>query len=112
MSTISRAEEMVLLAVWRLMDNAYGVSIVDMLNEITDKKWVLGAIYVPLERLEEKGCLTSFMGEPINKRGGRSKRFYKLTKLGLDALIRLKEMEKSIWQDISIENLEKGYEGK
>ena len=101
-----------MLAVWKLKDNAYGVSIVDMLNEITDKNWVLGGIYVPLERLEEKGYLTSFMGDPTNKRGGRSKRFYKLTKLGIDALIKLKEMENAVWRDVGIENLEKGYEGK
>jgi len=106
MSLLSRSEEMVLLSVWRLRDNAYGVTISDKLTETTGKKWVLSAVYVPLERLERKGYLASCLSNPTKERGGRSKRIYKLTKTGLEALIEIKTVEESIWRDISIIKLE------
>ena len=112
MGMLSRTDEMILLAVWRLEDNAYGVTIADMLTRTSGKKWVLGAVYVPLERLEKKGYLSSGLGKSTKKRGGRSKRLYKLTKNGLDVLIKTKTQEQSIWADISISSLEKGYDTK
>jgi len=110
MNLLSRAEEIILLAVHRLENNAYGVTITDMLTRTSGKKWVLGAVYVPLERLEKKGYLTSFLGDPTNKRGGRSKRLYRLTKAGFNALIVTKNLELSLWDGISVGKLEKYYE--
>jgi PadR family transcriptional regulator PadR len=110
MNTLSRTDEMILLAVWRLEDNAYGVTIAEMLSKTSEKKWVLGAIYVPLERLEKKGYVRSYLGKSTNKRGGRSKRLYKLTEDGLNALIQTKVHERSIWANITISSLEKGYD--
>ena len=55
MKYLSRPEEIVLLAVLKLKGNAYGVSIRKLVQEITEKYWSIGAIYVPLERLEKKG---------------------------------------------------------
>ncbi len=107
MGFLSRSEEMVLLAVYRLKDNAYGVTAAEKLTETTNKTWLLGTVYVPLERLEQKGYLTSYTGNATNKRGGRSKRLYKLTKLGLEALIEIKNVEESIWRDISLDSLKK-----
>jgi PadR family transcriptional regulator PadR len=112
MSTLSRTDEIMLLAVWRLKDNAYGVTIAEMLSETSEKKWVLGAVYVPLERLEKKGYVRSYLGKSTNKRGGRSKRLYKLTKDGLSALIQTKVQEQSIWANLTISSLEKGYDTK
>ncbi|MCP4725810.1 MAG: hypothetical protein GY863_12275 [bacterium] len=110
MRLLSRAEEMVLLAIWRLQDNAYGVTIAETLTETTGSTWRLGTIYVPLERLEKKGYLSSLLGKSTNKRGGRSKRLYRLSKTGLNALIKTRNTAESVWQDISIGNLEEGYE--
>ncbi len=110
MGMLSRTDEMILLAVWRLGDNAYGVTIADMLTQKSGKKWVLGAVYVPLERLEKKGYLRSGLGQSTKKRGGRSKRLYKLTKDGLDVLIKTKTQEQLIWRNITISSLEKGYD--
>ena len=110
MGMLSRTDEMMLLAVWRLEDNAYGVTIAGMLTQTSEKKWVLGAVYVPLERLEKKGYLFSYLGKSTKKRGGRSKRLYKLTKYGLDALIKTKNQEQSIWANITISSLENGYD--
>jgi PadR family transcriptional regulator PadR len=110
MGMLSRTDEMILLAVWRLGDNAYGVTIAEMLTQTSGKKWILGAVYVPLERLEKKKYLSSSLGKSTKKRGGRSKRLYKLTKRGLDILIKTRSQEKLIWENITIPSLEKGYD--
>ena len=110
MSLLSRTEEIILLTIWQLKDNAYGVTIADNLTKITGKKWRIGTIYLPLERLERKGYLLSYLGGASNKRGGRSKRLYKLTKIGINSLIETKELETSLWKDLSPSDLEGGYE--
>jgi PadR family transcriptional regulator PadR len=86
MRLLSRSEELVLLAVWKLEENAYCVPIRDQLIKVTRKKWSFGSIYDPLDRLEKKKLLESFLSEPTNERGGRSKRIYRLTKRGQKAL--------------------------
>ena len=111
MNLLTRTEEIILLTIWRLKDNAYGVTIADRLTRTSGRKWVLGAVYVPLERLEKKGYISSRLGNSTKKRGGRSKRLYKLTRAGLDAMILTRAREQSLWKEISISSLEKGYEG-
>lgn len=99
---------MVLLAVWRLRENAYCVPIRRHLNEVSGKEWSFGAVYDPLDRLEKKGLLVSSLSEPTKERGGRSKRIYKLTPDGLKALIEIKKVSKTIWDDLpelTLENL-------
>ncbi len=112
MSLLSRTEELFLLVIWRLRDNAYGVTIADGLTETTDKKWRLGAIYVPLDRLEKKGYLESYTGKSTNIRGGRGKRLYRISKTGFEALIETRNLEENIWKNVSSDNLENGYESQ
>lgn len=95
---LSRPEEFVLLAVWKLQKNAYGVSIRKFVQEITGKYWSIGAIYVPLERLERKGFLTSFNSEPSTERGGRRKRVFQITEEGLRQLDELNKVNEVIWK--------------
>lgn len=111
MNLLTRTEEIMLMAIWRLRDNAYGVTIADTLTRTSGKKWILGAVYVPLERLEKKGYISSRLGNSTKKRGGRSKRLYKLTRSGLDAMIQTRALEQSLWKEISISSLEIGYDG-
>jgi PadR family transcriptional regulator len=111
MNFLTRTEEIIMLAIWRLKDNAYGVTIADIMTRTSGNKWVLGAVYVPLERLEKKGYICSRIGNSTNKRGGRSKRLYKLTGAGLKAVLQTRAMEQSLWKEISISKLEKGYDG-
>lgn len=106
MKFLTRPEEMVLLAVWKLKGNAYGVTLAEELTGLSGKKWVLGAVYVPLERLEKKGYLNSYFSNPTKERGGRSKRMYELTKSGLKALIEIKTLEEQMWSQISKVSLE------
>jgi DNA-binding PadR family transcriptional regulator len=79
-------EELVLLALIRLKDNAYGVTIRRELTERVGKDVSIGAVYTTLERLEGKGFVSSRVGEATPQRGGRAKRFFRLEARGADAL--------------------------
>ncbi len=100
MEYLSRKEEIILLSVWRLGENAYGMAIRDQLSEVTGRKWLFGSIYTPLETLMEKGFLSSEKGEPTAERGGRAKVYYKLTEEGKNSLIVLKKMNASLWMNV------------
>jgi DNA-binding PadR family transcriptional regulator len=84
-------EELVLLALIRLKDNAYGVTIRRELIERTGKDVSIGAVYTTLERLEGKGFISSRVGEATPRRGGRAKRFFRLEARGADALVASRE---------------------
>ncbi len=107
MDLLTRGEELVLLAVWRLRENAYCVPIRELLIKDTDKKWSLGSVYEALDRLEKKRYLESYLSEPQKSRGGRSKRIYKHTKAGLEALIVLKNVHNTVWEGITIPAIER-----
>ncbi|MBW1912061.1 MAG: helix-turn-helix transcriptional regulator [Deltaproteobacteria bacterium] len=98
MRMLSRSEEMVLLAVWKLKQEAYCVPIQDYLQEATGKKWSFSSIYNPLDRLEKSGLLDSFTTDPIKERGGRSKRIYRMTRLGREALREIRTIQDFLWE--------------
>ena len=100
MQLLSRSEEIILLAIWRLQDAAYGLSIREEISEVTSNKWTVGAVYAPLHRLEKKGYISSEQGEPEARRGGRSKVYYQLTPTGKRALVRVKEVHDTQWVGI------------
>lgn len=100
MKILSRAEELVLLSVWRLGKNAYGVSIRKHIIENTGQEWSIGAIYVPLDRLTKWGFLDAEEGEPTAERGGRRKRYYQLTNKGIQALEHLKKVQETMWSNL------------
>ena len=79
-------ESLLLLSILRLADRAYGVAIRQELIERAGKDVAVGAIYTGLDRLAKKGLVESWRGEPTAERGGRAKRFYRVTAAGLDAL--------------------------
>jgi PadR family transcriptional regulator, regulatory protein PadR len=79
-------EQLVLLAVLRLGEGAYGVTICGEIEERTGRVVARGAVYITLERMEKKGYLRSWYADPTPERGGRAKRYYKLEKAGLAAL--------------------------
>ena len=100
MCPLSRIEEMLLLAVCRLGDKAYGITIRRQIEASMQRTFSIGAIYVPLDRLEQKGYLSSYMGAPTQMRGGRSKRFYKITASGIEALKTTRALNEAIWADM------------
>src|SRR6185312_391157 len=81
-------EQIVLLAILRLDERAYGVTIREEIAAKTGRDPSPGALYTTLARLEEKGLLQSRLGEPTRDRGGRAKRFVKVTGAGVDAISR------------------------
>jgi DNA-binding PadR family transcriptional regulator len=95
---ITRAEELILLAVWRLKERAYSVSIREELKTVTGQTWSFGAVYMPLDRLVKRGLLESFLADPTQERGGRSKRIYRPTAKGLDALEEIRRIQKAAWR--------------
>jgi PadR family transcriptional regulator, regulatory protein PadR len=84
--TLGSFEIMLMLAVMRLGENAYGVTIRHELLTQTRKDFAIGAIYTTFDRLERKGLIESWLGDPTSERGGRAKRYYRLTAKGTKAL--------------------------
>ena len=105
MKFLSRPEELLLLSILRLGENAYGVPLRRHVCDVTDKYWSIGAIYDVLDRLTRKGLVSTISGEPEKKRGGKSKRFYRITKQGVKALEEVRELQKKTWIDISVPSL-------
>ena len=97
MYNLTRTEEEILLTVWDLKDDAYLVAIRNHLNLNAEKELTVGAIHIPLSKLEKAGIVQSFFGEATPKRGGRRKRIYKLTKTGIDLLKKQKKIRDRIW---------------
>jgi PadR family transcriptional regulator, regulatory protein PadR len=81
-------EHIVILALLRLADRAYGVTVRQEIETRTGREVSIGAIYATLERLEAKGYVKSRLGEPTPERGGRSKRFFHVTAKGVSAVNR------------------------
>jgi DNA-binding PadR family transcriptional regulator len=81
--TLSNFELMVMLAIIRIGDNAYGVSISKEIEETTGSEVLLGSVYDALTRLEEKGLISSSMGEATPERGGRAKKHFRTTSRGM-----------------------------
>ena len=97
---ISRSEEFLLLAVWKLKENAYGVTVRDHLKKATGKSWAYGALFVMLDRLEKKGYLSSDFTDPSPRRGGKSKRIFRLSPKGIKALEEVRDAHESVWEGI------------
>jgi PadR family transcriptional regulator PadR len=79
-------EHIVVLALLRLNDQAYGVTVRQEIESRTQREVSIGAVYATLDRLETKGYVTSYQGDPTPERGGRSKRFFRVTAKGMAAV--------------------------
>lgn len=79
-------EHIVLLTVLRLGDGAYGAMIRTEIESVTDRFPTIGAVHATLERLEQKGLVSSWIGEPTAERGGKAKRHFKIERAGVAAL--------------------------
>ena len=90
-------EQQVLLAVWRLGDDAYGASVREELEVRTRRQVAQGAVYVTLVRLEKKGLLRSHMSDPTPVRGGKAKRFFVITQEGVAGVRDARELMDRLW---------------
>ena len=94
-------EELVLLAVPRL-DEVYAVTIQRCIEKTAGRSATMGAVYTALERLEEKGFVTSCLGAVTPRQGGRRKRFYEITDQGVGALHAARLHRERMWQGLEL----------
>ena len=100
--SLGQFEQLVMTAILTLRDQAYGVTIHAKVAELSRPKNVsLGAVYVTLDRLEDKGLISSWLSDPTPERGGRAKRCYRLEALGERALRESAATAKRIWDGIA-----------
>lgn len=98
--SLGEFEEIVLLTVGVLYDEAYGVAIKDELEKRLKRKVSVGALQSALRRMEGKGYLNSRFGDTTNARGGKRKRYFAMTAHGKAALAYVKELRQNLWNDI------------
>src|SRR6202795_5099298 len=91
-------ELLVLLAIIRLGDEAYGVPISEAIEESSGKEVALGSVYITLERLESKGLVSSRLGEPTAERGGRAKTYFRITAKGLREVRQAQRTLTRLWK--------------
>ena len=99
MIMLSRSEEIVLLAIWKLKNNAYGVTIREQVSQDTGHEWSFGAIYKPLKKLLHRDFVEKTSSQPCAERGGRSKYLYAMTSKGEEALRTIRKIYKSVWTE-------------
>ncbi len=104
-------EELVLLAIAVLHEEAYGISIKKELEERLQRSVSIGALQTALKRLEDKGLITSTLGEPTKKRGGKRKRFYQISPAGMAVLEDIRDIRNKLWSSIPqiVLDLKHGY---
>jgi len=100
MALLSRIEEILLLAIWKLGEEAYGIAIRRQVEEDTGLSWLSDAIYAPLSRLKEKGYVRSLQAERSTEKGGRPRIYYRLSPSGLDRLISVQEVNHKLWYGV------------
>lgn len=100
--SLGEFEQVVLLAVLRLGENAYGVTIRNEITERTGREPAPGALYTTIDRMEEKGLVRSRLGDPTPQRGGRAKRYIKVTKAGRAAVIAAQRSYQSLLQGLDL----------
>ena len=98
--SLGEFEQVVLLALIRLRANAYGTSIRQEIAERTGRDVSVGAVYTTLERMQQKGFVSSARGAPTPERGGRAKRYYKIEAPGERALQRSRETMDRMWEGL------------
>ncbi|MCF2520877.1 PadR family transcriptional regulator [Dyadobacter sp. CY351] len=105
-TNLGEFEELVLLTIAALVQDAYSVAICDELEKHTGRVSKLGVVHAVLNRLEEKGLVKSRLGEATSARGGKRKRYYEVTQAGKIGLMRSKEVRDGLWRIIPGFNIE------
>lgn len=101
--SLGEFEHLILLAVYRLGADAYGVPVIREVEQRTGRTVTQAAAYLTLRRLEDKGFIKSTLGKPTAERGGRAKRYFQITKAGLRQLRESRAALSSMWEGISPE---------
>ena len=98
MKNLSINAQIFLIAIWWLKDEAYGVRIRDKIAEMTGRTYTFGTLYNTLDNLARKGYVTSRAVRVLKQAGGNKRVYYTLTKAGLEALRKARELQEAIWK--------------
>lgn len=99
-SYLGELELMILLAIIRLGEDAYGVPISRELETQRGRGVSVGSVYAALERLEGKGLVGSSLGDPTPERGGKAKRYFRITKAGLSQVHETRRVLQKLWRSL------------
>ena len=100
MKVLTRAEEILLLSILKLKDNAFSLTILKEIKHCTGKKLTIGSLWVSLDSLHKKGYIDKKMAGEAPAKGGRKKIFYSLTPSGAKALRNTREFQRSLWKGV------------
>ena len=107
MKDLTNLEELVMLAIWRLKDDAYGVEIKSKIKEISGKEYFYNTLYTTFEQLARKAYISKHFGEPSAVRGGKRKVYFKMTQQGFNALENAFRRHRLIWAGIDKDSFQK-----
>ena len=99
MRLLTKQEELFLLAVFGIGQDAYLVSIREHLKKQTGKDWAFGSIYITLEKLHRRGLIKARVGKPSARKGGKAIKYYELSKEGIQALRENKRLHDKMWKE-------------
>ncbi|MFC1554333.1 PadR family transcriptional regulator [candidate division KSB1 bacterium] len=100
MKELTKSEEIILLAIWRLGEDAYGVNIRKKVSDVVNKEYTFGTLYSHLDQLHQKSYVIKSIGEPTPERGGRRKIYYWITPSGMKALREARNLQRAMWDGI------------
>ena len=100
MKNLSINEQIFLIAIWWLKDEAYGVRIRDKIKEMTERTFTFGTLYNTLDNLARKGYVNSRPAQILHQTGGNKRVYYTITKAGLQALREARDLQEAIWKGI------------
>lgn len=100
MNLLSRLEEILLIAIFKLKENAYGITIREQVELDTDINWLSGAIYAPLNRLKKNGFVTITEVKVSDDKVGRPRVYYSITSRGMDKLTSIQNINNKVWNTI------------
>ena len=111
MKDLTKLEEVVMIAIWRLGDEAYGVEIKNKVKEILGREYFYNTLYTTFHQLVQKRYITKHFGEPTSVRGGKRKVYFQLTKSGMKVLKSAYERQRKVWGKITKELFRKEQDG-
>jgi len=100
MPFLTKHEDLILMAIWHLKDDAHGATIRNYLTDVTNHDWSIAGVYAPLKRLAAAGLVSTYVGAPTMDRGGRSKRHYSITDAGMVAVKQRQRLYELMWNDL------------
>lgn len=101
MKVLTKHEEILLISIFKLKEEAYGAGLKRYIYEVTGKDWNYGNLYCTLDQLVKKKYISKSTGDPTPERGGRSKNFYSLTPSGMDILMETVEINNALLEGIN-----------